>query len=334
MEDIPFEKLRKFLLSKPKSRATNSAILELGLWNNLDEFRAWRKPYIQSGNLHLSRGYGGGLVSLTKEIPENKSEVEAKQLEGLSPDARKILELIPQDGLPIGNVRLRSKLGLSLDDYWKHRQELIQMKLIEKGKGRGGSVLRTTRGSEATSDLDTSLVNDEKELYEPLRKLVEKEYAEGAEYSYPLITAYLKGTSKKGKWSRPDVALVQVSDYPYLPTPVVEVTSFEVKTRDQASNLANVYESAAHGRYAHNCYLVLEANGKDDVVDSYVEDECRRHGVGIMKMFRDKDGYELDLYLEPQRQNPDSRELDEFLKKIFSQDAKEERKFKKEIKRG
>ncbi len=112
-------------------------------------------------------------------------------------------------------------------------------------------------------------------------------------------------------------------------TPIVEVTSFEVKTRDQATNLASVYESTAHGRYAHNCYLVLESNGKEDAVDPYIEDECRRHGVGIMKMFKDKSGYDfLDQYLEPNRQNPDSRELDEFLKKIFSQDEKEEKKIR------
>jgi hypothetical protein len=227
---------------------------------------------------------------------------------------------------------------LSVEEYWKYRKELLDPGLIEKGKGRGGSVHRTGKGLDTYVPLNRqALVGEEKELYPPLLDWVKAELGKGAEesndYHYAAITSNLAGKEKRGKWSRPDVTYVQVTDYAYLPTPVVEVTSFEVKPHDVAKDLASVYEAAAHSRWAHNSYLVVEAASKDELIDQSIEKECERLGVGLLRMFRGGDGYEFVEQLEPGMQTPDPEELNFNLERIFSVDEAEKRKFQKWIRK-
>ena len=61
-----------------------------------------------------------------------------------------------------------------------------------------------------------------------------------------------------GKSSRPDVSLVQVNSYEYLAQPVLDVTTFEIKKSSDAEDIRSVFEAAAHSRWAHLSYLVVE----------------------------------------------------------------------------
>ena len=255
------------------------------------------------------------------------------ELEGLSATAKRILELIPQDG-SIGNVRLRSKLGLSVEEYWKARKELLDLGLIEKGKGRGGSVSRTGKGLAAHIPLNRkTLVEEESALYSPLNNWADKELSEGVDFHFARVTAFLGSKEKKGKWSRPDVTYVQVTDYSNLPTPVVEVTSFEVKPHDSGKDLASVYEAAAHARWAHNCYLVVEAASREEPIDEVVEKECERLGVGLLTMFQSGDGYQFVEKLEPRTQSPDPKELNDYLDRVFSGNEAKKKEFHKWIRK-
>jgi adenine-specific DNA-methyltransferase len=60
----------------------------------------------------------------------------------LSPQQSSLLALVPTDGSAIGNTSLRDKLGWSEDAYATVRDALVAMAILEKGKGRGGSVRR------------------------------------------------------------------------------------------------------------------------------------------------------------------------------------------------
>ena len=96
----------------------------------------------------------------------------------LSEDARKLLALIPTDGSFAGNTSLRRKSGLD-DKYWGVRNELEQAEFITLGRGRGGSValqlLKVTSISAVEPVSDHDLVEDESELYEPLKKLLDED---------------------------------------------------------------------------------------------------------------------------------------------------------------
>src|SRR5438445_172323 len=125
------------------------------------------------------------------------SMAEPKPTEKLSEYANELYDLIPQDGSYIGNTFLRRRLGFADDVYWDARDELLRVKLIHTGKGRGGSVARILpmKGAEPiTSDeiervieeaeqlpRIAGLVDDESELYEPLKKWVTDNYGRTAQ---------------------------------------------------------------------------------------------------------------------------------------------------------
>ncbi len=187
----------------------------------------------------------------------------------LSSAAKKLLELIPPDGVFIGNTTLqrRSKLGKR---YWKVRSELVSGGFVIRGKGRGGSVARLAAEAEAalpTTKTGKGFVRKESELYEPLRRWLADVWGEGVEPG-DFFEVIITGTPRKkkrasGQWSRPDVTLVQVNSYDYLPQPVLDVTTFEVKRFSDAENIRSVYEAAAHSRWAHFSYLVAEVPNSD-----------------------------------------------------------------------
>jgi hypothetical protein len=60
----------------------------------------------------------------------------------LSPRQSALLALVPVDGSAIGNASLREQLGWEEASYFAVRDELVAAGILEKGKGRGGSVKR------------------------------------------------------------------------------------------------------------------------------------------------------------------------------------------------
>jgi type I restriction enzyme M protein len=171
----------------------------------------------------------------------------------LSGAAKKLLQLVPPDGEFIGNTSLqrRSKLGKR---YWKLRSELVDAGFLVRGKGHGGSV-KIAGGAEAASLVAKRAklsVRRESELYEPLRGWLCEEWGkdvESGDFFEVIVTATATGKKRaSGQWSRPDITLVQVNSYEYMPQPVLEVTTFEVKKFSDAQNIRSVYETAAHSR--------------------------------------------------------------------------------------
>jgi adenine-specific DNA-methyltransferase len=63
---------------------------------------------------------------------------------GRLPDKDLMLELVPKDGLAIGNVSLRPNLGWPEDKYWRIRDELLADGKLGLTRGRGGGVYRTS----------------------------------------------------------------------------------------------------------------------------------------------------------------------------------------------
>jgi len=63
--------------------------------------------------------------------------------EPLSPQEQNLLSSVPADGTTIGNQTLRERLGWTEADYATARDALVARGMLEKGKGRGGSVRRT-----------------------------------------------------------------------------------------------------------------------------------------------------------------------------------------------
>jgi hypothetical protein len=258
----------------------------------------------------------------------------------LSAAAKKLLELVPLDGVFIGNTTLqrRSKLG---QRYWKVRSELVAGGFLIRGKGRGGSVARSTADAEAalpTTKTGKGYVRKESELYEPLRRWLAEVWGEGVEPG-DFFEVLITGTPRKkkrasGQWSRPDVTLVQVNSYDYLPQPVLDVTTFEVKRFSDAENIRSVYEAAAHSRWAHFSYLVAEVPNSDYEFPERFVSELERFHLGMIFMWKEKSEWQFEEQeWETDRLSPEPEELNALLKGFF-QDSKRAREFKLALGKG
>lgn len=254
----------------------------------------------------------------------------------LSDKAQRLLNNIPKEGF-VGNVFLRSKLGLPSEEYWTIREELLKAELIQTGKGKGGSVARTTEGITRTEPATPKgLARDEKDLYKPLEKWLDENWGrapkEAGDYFKVKVTAPPSGHKRKsGKWSRPDLVLVEVNRFEYLPGCTLDVSTFEVKQYKDAENVTSVYEAAAHTRWANNAYLVIEVPNPEDPLAERITSELARFHIGLLTMYRDNERYECDERLEGLRHNPDPKEQDNLLKMLFKNDEKSEKQFKSAI---
>ena len=236
-----------------------------------------------------------------------------------------LLDLVPPDGVFIGNTTLqrRSKLGKR---YWQVKSELVRGGFLTRGKGRGGSVARLAADSEVPSPIKRGkgFVRKESELYEPLRHWLVEEWGEGVEAG-DFFEVQVTGTPKRkrrtsGQWSRPDVTVVQVNSYDYLPQPVLEVTTFEVKRFSDAENIRSVYETAAHSRWTHFSYLVAEVPSSDYEFSERFVSELERFNLGLIFMWKEKDKWEFEEQeWETERLNPEPEELNALLKAFFQQ---------------
>jgi hypothetical protein len=227
----------------------------------------------------------------------------------LSEEARKLLALIPPDGSFAGNTSLRRKSGLE-DKYWSVRNELEQAGFITLGRGRGGSIalqLSTAAPiSREESISNHNVVEEESELYEPLKKLLDEDWgneAREAEDFFELrITASPKGRARdSGQWSRPDLTLIEVNTFEFLPGSNLEVTTFEVKKFSDVQNIASVYEAAAHSRWAHYAYLIAEVPSAEFPFPDRFISELSRFGVGLILMWRENGEWKFTVETEPDR---------------------------------
>jgi hypothetical protein len=259
----------------------------------------------------------------------------------LSEAAQSLLQLIPRDGSFVGNTFLRRKSGLEEAGYWQARNELEQAGLITLGKGRGGSValqltqLIVTSVPETPPPAEANLVTDEIELYEPLKKLLKDEWGKEAEQTEDFfelrITASPRGRQREsGQWSRPDLTLVEVNTFEFLPGSNLEVTTFEVKKFEDAQNIASVYEAAAHSRWAHYAFLVAEVPTESYEFPERFVSELERFRIGLIMMWRENGNWKFEVYTEAERLIPEPKEL-ELLLKSFFYDSKRVKDFRSRV---
>ena len=172
------------------------------------------------------------------------SEMQLAEENGLGEKLDKLLTLIPPDGASKGNIALLKESGLSEDEYWLLRNKLIEQGKIGKGRGKGGSVYRLTIDkSVEKQSKKRQRKSPESDLYSDFEKWLNDFWTKDANLTWFKVerTAH-QGSSKKvrGKWTRPDFAVVAVNTYRYFPGKFLEVVSFEVKPNLQEA-LAGVF---------------------------------------------------------------------------------------------
>ncbi|MDQ7261984.1 hypothetical protein NM680_09265 [Paracoccus sp. PS-1] len=243
----------------------------------------------------------------------------------------------------IGNRALRELLGWADEKYWGIHQQLFEAGKIEKGRGNGGTVIlagndnpvvvaeaaaRQEKVSELISEASALVQTDirELELYEPVLRQLQKSWAArlGLYESHCEITALQGRRDTGGSWSRPDLVVVGVKKYEFLPDKILDVFSFEVKPAYDIS-IKGVLEALAHREAATKSYVIYHTAGRDfrDSPEAVrIEEIALRHGVGV---YAAKDINDFDTWDErasATRGHPDPDNLERFIKMTLSDSAK------------
>jgi hypothetical protein len=188
----------------------------------------------------------------------------------VSESAKKILQLLPQDGSMVGNTFLIRRLGMDASEFFQAKRDLAQQKMVVTGQGRGGSIGRAKISGFPTQPSAAGGVKDEGDLYNPIKEYLDKNW--GLNYVNPdyycsVKTGTPKGHKRKsGQWQRPDLAILTVSGYQFLPTKQIEVTTIEAKRYSDATPQA-VFETASQSKFGHQAYLIIEWLGETDMDD-------------------------------------------------------------------
>lgn len=188
------------------------------------------------------------------------------------------------------------------------------------GMGRGGSVFRLKNVTPSTTQQtpeDTGGTYDkESDLYPPFSEALKK-WAKDSQFSNYFIEDVSSQGSRRtgGIWTRPDLVLVNVETYQYIPNKFLEVITFEVKPKT-GWRIESVFEAAAHSRFASRSYLCIHLDKTEPPqkeLRERIEEECERFGVGLI-VFEDPKEYDTyEFPVEPEITSYDPREVEKFI---------------------
>lgn len=238
-----------------------------------------------------------------------------------------------QEGKPIGNMaacsQLREKIKqvdavtIADDDYWAIRNALIAEGKITRGRGKGGSIYLVP--PETWVAADTNCYNEDKkerELYPDVLEIVKGPWANEkgiAENSVACITA---NNRTPGKWRNPDISMISVMSYDFIPGKTMELTTFEIKANG-CFDVQGIFETASHFVVAHRSYLMIQDRNKLRDSDPNYErlvSLLPRFGVGLV-LFEDPGKYDTyETIAEAKYQPPEPAELSDFIKRSFPED--------------
>jgi hypothetical protein len=258
---------------------------------------------------------------------EGKTEEEINALE------KELLRAVESNSGKAGNVTLIRLLNWEEDLYWSVRDRLVDAGLLELGRGKGGSVRRILPVAPEPPTLPTvepqPPAPSEAQLYEPVARMLKERWVKDNRFRESLveITAKQGKRDTGGKWTRPDITVVGMTTYVYVPGKHFDVTTFEVKGADFIDVTA-VYEALAHRRAATRAYVIVyvptdkPSSAVENLLDE-VGEEAKRHGVGLIVMENLEDYGTWDIRVEAVRTEPAPERLNEFIAIQLSDGAKQ-----------
>ncbi len=245
----------------------------------------------------------------------------------------KMLDLIPKDGRSIGNksliTDLRKKIpNLPDDDFWRIRNQLIQIGKLSKARGKGGAVylLESQLPEQKKEDLKKTRIK-EKDLYDPLLNVIKTYWVKENDIEEYILEKTADGGGKKtgGKWTRPDITLISIKNYQYIYGKIMEVVTFEIKPEDNYG-VESVFETASQSVFAHKAYLCVHlTSGKPETEEfERIQRQCEVFGIGLIVFEKPEDWETYETVIEPKRKDPDPYEVNLFIKQQLSDKSKEE----------
>jgi hypothetical protein len=277
----------------------------------------------------------------------------AEEIQALEAELLARLETHP-DGY-CGNITLQRELNWNPEAiYWDIRDRLIDQGRLFRKRARGGAVGIITReaGHVGAEGLDAAArapiaggdgpaapaeegapapaaPRREIDLYEPVAAVLQGRWARDERFRHSLtqITALQGRRSTGGTWTRPDIVVVALRIFPYLPGKFCDVITFEIKP-SSAIDVTAVYEALAHRRAATQSYAFFhcpleQEDAESDNLDR-IQEECERHGIGMI-VARDPSDYETWIErAEAERVVAEPNRVNELIAVQFPEGAKDE----------
>jgi hypothetical protein len=245
-----------------------------------------------------------------------------------------LYSLIPENGTNMGNTTLRSMLKqrvrevahyeLSEDEYWAVRDTLLEDGLVEIGRGKGGSVHRAIVAPPIEPEPEINPVYPaEAALYPSFFHTINESYVKfyRIKYFVSQVTASQGSRNTGGKWTRPDITLIAIRMYPYIPGKSLEVITFEVKPAN-AYGIEGLFEASAHSVFAHRSYLAVHLPDGAALPDR-LETECERVGVGLVTFENPANWDSFDIRQKAPLRTPDPYEVNTFINSQVSKENQE-----------
>jgi hypothetical protein len=153
------------------------------------------------------------------------------------PKDESILLRLIAEGRNTGNITLLHELkenhGWDEEKYWRVRDELLSRGVLERGRGKGGSVrLRLDESSESQPVAEQARKFPENQLYDALLEVLRTEWVREMKIEPDRIhfelTAHMGKKQMGGRWSRPDISAVDICNFSHLPNKFLDIWTFEV----------------------------------------------------------------------------------------------------------
>ena len=253
--------------------------------------------------------------------------------ETLNDDQQKLLSFVPEDGSVIGNTRLRELLGWEPAHYFEVRNQLVERDMLSTGRGRGGSVYRLKpillpKTTEEGAKPAAPEYLKEHDLYKPIAAALRVGWSQTLSHANFLVEITAKQGWKKtgGMWTRPDITVITVDTYAYVPGKFIEVITYEVKPAGDYWTVSGVFEAASHSRFATQTLLLIHCPDGSEKVPleqrDRLQEECVRFGIGL-GFCKDPASYDTyEFAVEPQRRQPDPAEMNRFIEQQFTQSSR------------
>ena len=236
-----------------------------------------------------------------------------------------LLSKLRERGGHAGNVTLQRDLGWDADTYWSVRDRLVDSGQLELGRGKGGSVSLVVQVDVAPAAVPEATVAaaerpGESDLYEPVARVLRSEWAKDMRFRshHVEVTARQGRRDTGGTWTRPDIVVAALRVFPHVPGKYFDLVTFELKAFDGVDVTA-VFEALAHRRAATQAYVWLhvpagmEARDDTRTLLERINEEGRRHGVGLIVAADPADYSSWDIQLRAVRVDPDPEFLNEFI---------------------
>jgi hypothetical protein len=253
-------------------------------------------------------------------------------------DTDVFLQTLIDCGGRASNASLQSKVGWADDKYWKIHTNLFESGKIEKGRGYSGTVILVPSAPDEVIEhvslepvsqspveqLNNPLIEDA--LYEPARLQIFDNWPVRHKFDSVAVENIAKQGRRDtgGSWSRPDLALVALKKFEYLPDRIFEIHTFEIKASYDVS-VKGVMEALVHRQASTRSYVIYETNGLDfsDYPEARrIENLAIEHGVGVFVAKNINDFNEWAEVVPAQRTLPDPDEMETFIKRSLSDETR------------